>query len=141
MGTDDLHELYRRWLPGMWQAEAEEMDRLAGEVFTADAVAHWNGETVHGPAGVAERLRATTRMFADIRTEAEVGPIVDGDLVATRWSFTGALLPAATAAPGTVIRFQGADTLRVRDGRFCEYWPQGDNLSCMLQLGAVAFRE
>ncbi|GAA1091993.1 ester cyclase [Nocardiopsis composta] len=134
-------ELYRRWLPGMWEAPTEELDRIAREVFTDDVVGHWPGRDVHGPTAVADQIRTTHAMFTRIRTTVQVGPVIGADgLVAAHWLFTADYVdgvPGATASPGTGVRYPGADFFRVRDGRFAEYWVVGDTMTLMAQLGAL----
>ena len=69
----------------------------------------------------------------------DVGPIVDGDLVAARWSFRGGYrggIPGVTASVGTPIILRGAEVLRVSDGRFAEYWVSSDAEQLTVQLGA-----
>ncbi|WP_067963302.1 ester cyclase [Nocardiopsis trehalosi] len=141
MTDDDARALYARWLPGMWEAPEGDLDRIAADLFTDDAVGHWGDRDVHGPAAIADQVRRARRLFSDVRTVCDVGPVADGGLLAARWTFTGAYrggIPGATAAPGTVVRYPGTDLFRLRGGRFCAYWPQGDNLALMLALGAVA---
>jgi predicted ester cyclase len=78
--------------------------------------------------------------FDDLTFEIEVGPVVDGDLVAARWAGRGRYkggIPGATAAAGTPVAFGGIDLLRARDGRFAEYWVSSDGLQLMAQLGAL----
>lgn len=139
MTRDELDALYRRWLPGLWNAEPDLMVALARQIFAADAVAHWApGRDVHGPDDIAEQVRMSTRLFDDIEVTLEVGPIVDGDLVAARWAFGGSYrggIPGVSAAPGTPVRYPGTDVVRARNGMFVEYWPQGANDELMRQLG------
>ncbi|MGH3098014.1 MAG: ester cyclase [Streptosporangiales bacterium] len=139
MSRDALDALYRRWLPGLWNAEPGAMAGLAREIFAADAVAHWGaGKDVHGPEGIAEQVRMATQLFDDLEVTLDVGPIVDGDLVAARWTFSGSYrggIPGASATPGTRVAYPGTDVVRARDGVFVEYWPQGANDELMHQLG------
>lgn len=143
MDEHDPHTLYRRWLSGMWEGAPGDLEALAGQLFTDDAVGHWPDRTVRGPDEIAALVAQTHRMFTDIRTAIEVGPITEGDLVAARWTFTATYqggIPQATARVGTAITYQGSDTFRLRAGRFCEYWPLGDTMALMIQLGAVEMR-
>jgi predicted ester cyclase len=78
--------------------------------------------------------------FDGLTFEIEVGPVVEGDLVAARWAGKGRYkggMPGATAAAGTPVAFGGIDLLRARDGRFAEYWVSSDGLQLMAQLGAL----
>ncbi|MCP9489224.1 MAG: ester cyclase [Solirubrobacteraceae bacterium MAG38_C4-C5] len=54
-------------------------------------------------------------MFTELFFELAVGPIVEGDLVSARWIGCG----RTSEGP---MSFFGNDILRVRDGRFAEYW-------------------
>lgn len=79
--------------------------------------------------------------FGDITLTVDVGPIVDGDLIAARWTMHATYaggLAQATAPVGTNIAFSGHDILRVADGRFVEYWTCTDVLDGLTQLGAVS---
>jgi predicted SnoaL-like aldol condensation-catalyzing enzyme len=107
----DLHELYRRWLLGLWSGELG----LAREIVAEDFSGHWPEREVDGRDALVELIRETRDQFSELRFELEVGPIAEGDLVAARWTGQG------RSAAGTA-RFLGNDVLRVRDGRFVEYW-------------------
>ncbi|MGB5951736.1 MAG: nuclear transport factor 2 family protein, partial [Ornithinimicrobium sp.] len=72
--------------------------------------------TVHGPQGLIEAMTQMHDMFSSITFEIEVGPIVEGDLVAGRWRGHG------TRTDGESMAFVGNDMLRVADGTFVEYW-------------------
>ncbi|HET6735400.1 hypothetical protein [Mycobacterium sp.] len=54
-------------------------------------------------------------LWAGRPVAAEVGPLVDGGLVAGRWVGTGKTQDGP-------MRFTGNDILRSADGRFVEYW-------------------
>ncbi|AQZ69880.1 unnamed protein product [[Actinomadura] parvosata subsp. kistnae] len=129
-----IADLYRRWLLELWNGDFA----LAYELVTPDFAGHWPGMEVSGPEGLAEALRQGHAPFDDVKVTLDVGPIVDGDLVSARWTFAGAYrggLPGATAAPGTRIAFSGHDILRVREGRFAEYWVISDVQALNRQLG------
>ncbi|MGR6915992.1 ester cyclase [[Actinomadura] parvosata] len=129
-----ISDLYRRWLLELWNGDFA----LAYELVTPDFAGHWPGMEVSGPEGLAEALRQGHAPFDDVKVTLDVGPIVDGDLVSARWTFAGAYrggLPGATAAPGTRIAFSGHDILRVREGRFAEYWVISDVQTLNRQLG------
>ena len=78
--------------------------------------------------------------FDGLTFEIEVGPVVEGDLVAARWAGRGRYqggMPGATAAAGTPVAFGGIDLLRARGDRFAEYWVSSDGLALMGRLGAL----
>lgn len=106
------HDLYRRWLDELWAGSPGAAERLVAENF----VGHWPDRDVHGPVELAAIVAETRRMFTDMTFVLEVGPIVDGDLVAGRWTGSG-------TTPEGPMTFVGNDVLRVEQGRFVEYWP------------------
>lgn len=83
--------------------------------MSSDFVGHWPNRDVHGPNELAATVAETRGMFTEITFELEVGPMVDGDLVAARWT-------GRDVTPEGEMSFFGNDILRVADGRFVEYW-------------------
>lgn len=140
MHTDTLRENYRRWLPGTWNAAPEQIPELVAQLFAPDAQGHWPSREVEGADGIADAVVQAVTMFGDVTVELVLGPIADGDLVSAQWIFNGTYLgnvPGATVPEGTRVRYRGTDVLRAAGDKFVEYWPQGDDLSFMKQLGAV----
>lgn len=133
----DLRRLYARWLSELWTtADAQ----LARDLVTADFVGHWPQRDVHGPEGLAQVVGESLALFASVTTTCDVGPLVDGELVAARWTFHGTYaggMPGASAAVGTPIALRGADVLRSVDGRFAEYWVSSDADELAAQLGVA----
>jgi predicted ester cyclase len=142
MPAADLRQLYRRWMLELWNGDLT----VAEEIVTGDFVVHQaraddaTSEEVRGPGAVTRMVEEGHAPFDDLTFEIEVGPVVDGDLVAARWAGRGRYkggIPGATAAAGTPVAFGGIDLLRARDGRFAEYWVSSDGLQLMAQLGAL----
>lgn len=106
-----IQDLYRRWLDELWAGQAGAAERLVSEEF----VGHWPDRDVHGPHELATTVAETRSMFTEITFELQVGPIVDGDMVAARWTGRG-------VTPDGRMSFFGNDILRVSDDRFVEYW-------------------
>ena len=102
--------LYQRWIDELWAGRP-----VAAEVVSDDFVGHWPDREVRGPADLQAIIEHTRKMLNDVSFVIEVGPIVEGDLVAGRWVGTG----ATDEGP---MRFTGNDILRIADGRFVEYW-------------------
>ncbi|MCP2257811.1 putative ester cyclase [Streptoalloteichus tenebrarius] len=134
--------LYRRWIDELWHADHDRIAVIAREIFSADFVGRWPEASVHGPDELAEWLRAGLVSFTEPRMTVDLGPLVDGDLVAARWTFRGRYaggIPGATAPVGTEIAFSGMEFLRYADGRFVEYWVSSNEVDSHRQLGfAVA---
>ncbi|WP_049574027.1 ester cyclase [Nonomuraea sp. SBT364] len=129
-----MKKLYERWLLEMWNGDFE----LAHDLVTPGFTGHWPGREVRGPLELIEVLRQGHEPFGDVTVTLDVGPVVDGDLVAARWTFAGSYeggLPGASTAPGTRISFSGHDLLRAEGGRIAEYWVISDGQTLAGQLG------
>ena len=102
--------LYERWVNELWSGKP-----IAEELLTDDFVGHWPDRAVHGPSELQAIIDETRTMFDELTFVIEIGPIVEGDMVAGRWMGTG-------RNDEVPVRFFGNDTLRVSEGRFAEYW-------------------
>ena len=102
--------LYERWINELWAGEP-----VAAEIVTDDFVGHWPDRDVHGPDELQAIIAETRNMLADLTFAIELGPLVDGDMVAGRWVGEGRSVDGP-------MSFTGNDILRVRDDRFAEYW-------------------
>jgi hypothetical protein len=102
--------LYGRWINELWAG-----GKVAAEIVTADFVGHWPDRQVRGPEELEAIIAETRNMLADLVFEIELGPLVDGDMVAGRWVGKG------RTGDGPMT-FTGNDILRVDGDRFAEYW-------------------
>ncbi len=102
-------DVYEQWLLGMWHAPDDELDERAAALAAPGLVVHNGRRTMdeRGPVALATIVRQARALFTDARVTLDVGPVVDGELVAARWSFTGRY---AGGIPGAV-------------SRPCERWP------------------
>ncbi|WP_308307451.1 ester cyclase [Streptomyces sp. ISL-10] len=140
--ADRMRELYGRW-SDLWRGDFSH----AHEILAPDFVVHQarpdgsDSGAIRGPARMLPEIEQTMAAFGDIAITVDVGPIVEGDLIAARWTmrarYTGGL-DEATAPVGTAIVFSGHDILRVCGGMFVEYWTCTDVLAGLTQLGAVS---
>ncbi|MEV4064649.1 ester cyclase [Nonomuraea dietziae] len=118
-------KLYRRWLLEMWNGDFD----LADELVSDDFVGHWPGMDVHGPDGLKRALEQGHAPFTNVMVTLDVGPIVDGDTVAARWTFEGDYkggIPGVALPENARVAFSGHDILRVENDRFVEYWVISD---------------
>ncbi|OEU88643.1 polyketide cyclase [Streptomyces abyssalis] len=106
-----MHALYRRWLDDLWNGSPG----AAAGIVSPDFTGHWPGREVRGPEGLAAAVTELREMFSEISFTLEVGPFVEGDLVAARWTGRG-------VTPEGTVTFTGNDILRASEGRFAEYW-------------------
>ena len=102
--------LYGRWINDLWAGNP-----VAAEIVTDDFVGHWPDRDVHGPRELEAIIAETRAMLADLVFEIELGPLIDGDMVAGRWIGKG----RSDDGPMT---FTGNDILRVDGDLFAEYW-------------------
>ncbi|WP_327090663.1 ester cyclase [Nonomuraea sp. NBC_01738] len=119
-----IAKCYESWLLEMWNGDFG----LAHDLVTPDFVGHWPDLDVHGAAELIRILEQGHAPFEDVRVTLDVGPIVQGDLVAARWTF-------AALFRRRHVSFSGHDILRAAgDGRFAEYWVVSDALGLERQL-------
>ena len=104
-----MDELYSRWLFELWGGAFD----VAPEIIAERFVGHWPDREVVGRDALVELIRETRGMFGSLSFVLELGPMVDRDLIAARWSGDG-------REPD--MRLLGHDLMRVVDGRIAEYW-------------------
>jgi hypothetical protein len=102
--------LYERWINELWAGQP-----VAAELVSDDFVGHWPERDVRGPDQLLAIIDETRNMFTDLTFAIEIGPLIDGDMVAGRWVGSG-------RSDDGPVRFTGNDILRVKGGRFAEYW-------------------
>ncbi|MFJ8596495.1 ester cyclase [Streptomyces sp. NPDC093598] len=142
LSAERMTELYGRWT-ALWHGDFSPADEILDPGFVVHQARPdgSDSEAVTGPARLLPEIEQTMAVFGDVGITVDLGPIVQGDLVAARWTlrarYTGGLEHAA-APPGTPVEFSGHDILRVAGGRFVEYWTCTDVLSGLAQLGAVS---
>jgi predicted ester cyclase len=140
--SEYLRALYDRW-SAMWRGDFSHAEDILDPGFVVHQARPdgTDSEAITGPARLLPEIEQTMAAFGDIAITVDLGPIVDGDLIAARWTmratYTGGI-PHATAPAGTKIAFSGHDILRVDNGKFVEYWTCTDILDGLGQLGAVS---
>jgi SnoaL-like domain len=102
--------LYERWINELWAGKP-----VAAELVSDDFVGHWPDREVNGPDELQAIIAETRNMLAELTFEIELGPLVDGDMVAGRWVGKG-------RTDDGPMSFTGNDILRVEGDRFAEYW-------------------
>jgi predicted ester cyclase len=142
MPDREMVRLYEQWM-AMWNGDLS----LASEIVAEGCIVHQapfgEGEPVEfrGPEGIARMVEMGRAPFDEFAVKAEVGPVAEGALVAARWTGSGRYrggLPGATASPGTLVTYSGADFFQIEAGKIAEYWVSADVYALMAQLGAVA---
>jgi len=135
MNPEENKALVRRFYEEVWRRGNVDVAR---EIFADDYVRHDLRSTPAEPGGggmakIAKDFRAA---FPDLSFETEM-MIVEGDLVAARWTMTGTNTgPWGGQGPtGKSVRFSGINIFRIEDGMVVELWNHRDDLGLMQQLG------
>ncbi len=127
----DLHAVAHRWL-ALWNGDMGLLKDLVAETAVTHAV--MIGQVTEMPMVGRDPLGGWIAQMhtamPTLRFTVEVGPIVDGDLIALRWRCAGDQGAAR-------IDFAGTDILRVEDGRIAEYWVNSDTGLMMAQMQAA----
>jgi predicted ester cyclase len=129
----------RRILTDVWGAGKLE---LVDEIVAPDYLDHTprgpEPASVRGTAGIKEAVRMFRAAFPDLHYTVDF-QIVQGDLVASRFTATGTHLGAFQGFPptGRRVTYTGIDIARIVDGQIAEGWVNYDALGLLEQLGAV----
>ncbi|MCX4817367.1 ester cyclase [Streptomyces sp. NBC_01239] len=126
------------WLR-LWNGDYDRAPGIISPAFRVHAALldGGDGSSIRGADGLVAWIKQTRAAFPDLRFTEQVTPLIDGRHASVRWTATGTYaggFPGAKAEPGTVITFTGTDTLRMRDGRFVEYWVNTDTLQLLTRL-------
>ena len=130
--------LIRKWFDEVWnQGREETIDTMCSK----NAIGHGqaqHGADIHGPEHFKQFWRSFRAAFSNIRVEIHA-TIEQDDMVAARWTITmtqtGAFLGIAPA--NKRVSVNGISIQRFKDGQIVEAWDSWDQLSLMVQLGAV----
>ena len=132
----DVADVAARW-GDLWdEGDINVFDELA----SPDSVHHWGlGQDTTSLADFKDRIGTLFAGFSDLRQTNEE-PIVDGDLVAIRWTMTGTQDgPIFGFAPtGAEVTWTGINIFRVACGQIVESWSEVDSLGLKSQLEAAS---
>lgn len=108
-------------------------------LYTQDVVDHSAPPGLPGGVeGVRLKVSAFIAAFPDLHLDYE-HVLVDGDLVAGRFTLTGTHLGdfGDIGPTGASVNVTGNDIVRMRDGKVAEHWVLLDMLTLMQQLGVI----
>jgi predicted ester cyclase len=141
MDAQGTAELWDRWIE-LWNGDLSLAERIIHPDFVVHRVpAPHVPEGLGGREALLEWVKATRSIIDDLRFTVEVGPIVDGEMVAGRWIAEGAYqsgIPGSTVPAGTKVAFHGNDIWRAEAGLIREYWLSDDLFDLALQIGAIS---
>ena len=129
------------WLR-LWNGDYTQAEAIISPDFTVHAALldGGDGSTVRGADGLVAWISQTRAAFPDLHFSLQIDPLIAGHHASVRWTATGTYaggFPGAKAQPGTTVTFTGTDTLRIKDGKFVEYWLNSDTLQLLTQLHAL----
>lgn len=135
----DAGALYRRFLLDLWHASDADLPALADELVSTEFTIHRRGGDgpTTGPDAAVELITGGRAYFDDVEVTLDVGPIVDGQYAAGRWTLAGSYtggIPGTTAPVGTRVAFAGHDIVLVADDKITDYWVSSDADHLMEQL-------
>lgn len=109
-------------------------------LYTQDVIDHSTPPGLPGGIeGVRLKVAAFITAFPDLHLDYE-HVLVDGDLVAGRFTLTGTHQGefGEIGPTGAAVSVVGNDVVRMRDGKVAEHWVLLDMLTLMQQLGVIA---
>jgi len=133
-------ELWDRWID-LWNGNLDLAEQIIHPDFEVHRVPMPHGEGLGGQDALVEWVKQTHSILGGLRFTVEVGPVVDGEMVAGRWLAEGEYrggIPGATVPAGTRVGFHGNDIWRAEEGLIREYWLSDDLLDLSQQLGVGA---
>jgi steroid delta-isomerase-like uncharacterized protein len=136
MTAQEMKQLTRYAFAEVWnKGNLEVLD----EIMSPETVFHVAGwGEVRGPEGFREFASMTRSAFPDIQVTIE-DQIVEGDRMATRWSWTGSHRGEFMGIPPTTkeVTVSGITMGRVAEDRRGESWLIADLFDLLQQLGAL----
>jgi hypothetical protein len=142
MNTATAAGLVDGWLQ-LWNGDLDRAHEIVTPAFRVHAAMMdgGDGSAVSGADSLASWIGQTRAAFAELTFAIVVGPIVQDDILALRWSAEGTYgggFPGAGAEVGAPVAFTGTDLLRATDDRFAEYWVNSDIHLLLTQLKVAA---
>jgi predicted ester cyclase len=139
---DDNKELVRRWVGVFNSQDFDGCAEIAAETYVEHALAPFGeaspGE-VNGPKHLQEAAVWLLAQFPDLHMTIE-SMVSEDETVAVRILSEGNNLgPLNGVIPPTGRHFSARQShwFRIRDGKLAEHWATRDDLTAMLQLGAL----
>ncbi len=140
---DDNKILVKRHFEELWnERNLDVCDDMMAETYIEHAAAPFSTVEpgkVNGPATMRQTVEWLLAQFPDMHMEVEA-IIAEDDLVAVRVLSTGTNSGKLNGImPPTGKKFSARQThwYRVEDGKLAEHWATRDDLTAMIQIGAI----
>jgi steroid delta-isomerase-like uncharacterized protein len=128
-------EIIMRFEPAFRAGDQASIDELCDP-----GLVDHNPATGHEPtlAGFKQKVAGFAAVFPDLAEDLQ-DITGSGDTVATRWVVTGSQQREfmGIAATGQMIRVEGMNFYRLKNGRVTDIWTQFDGVGMMQQIGAI----
>lgn len=126
-----MNTLYETWLTA-WNGDGAQLQKIVHDDF----VGHWPNREVRGREELWSVIQMGHEPFSTISFRCQVGPIVDGEFAAGRWTAEGIYRGTGSDDPssGKQVTFAGADFFRTSEGKIIEYWVSSDVYELMQQI-------
>jgi predicted ester cyclase len=140
MSSAAIRDLWDRWIE-LWNGRLELADSIIHPEFETHRIPPPRiSPDLRGRDALVAWVEQTRTLFDDLHLAVEVGPVVDGDSVASRWVAEGTYrggIPSSSPDVSAPIRFHGNDISRAEAGLIRKYWLCDDLLDLMQQLGVI----
>ncbi len=109
------------------------------EIYNKNVISHISSQEIKGTDGIKEFVSKNLNGFPDIHFSIE-DQIAKGDMVVTRWTFTGTHKGEfkGIAPTGKSVTATGITMGKIAKGKIIESWISWDSLGMMQQIGAVS---
>jgi len=140
MSAKEIKALVRRWFEEANKGKAAAL-AVIDELYATDIVCHLSGGVdIRGLKDLKQYYSESElySAFPDLHFTID-DMVVEGDKVATRWTWTGTHKGKFMGIPPTnkKVTMWAISIDRVSGGKFVEEWNRSDTLGLMQQLGAV----
>ncbi len=108
------------------------------ELFAENFSGHDPQNPIEGREGMREWVQEIRRISPDIHLNLHE-TVAEGDMTATRWTFSGTHSAEFRGIPATNLPYviSGMTMSKFSEGKVVESWIQADNLGMLQQIGVV----
>jgi hypothetical protein len=124
--------LWQRWV-ALWSGDLSAGADIVAPAFRLHLPVTWShGNDSRGRDGLLAWIADFRAGYSDARVSVEAGPVICGELMAARWSFTGLRRDG-----GGPVRYLATDIVRIEDGHIAECWLSFDTFALFAEASAA----